>query len=316
MGFKLDPNTPSATIGNAASLAPVSLEGVTRYYEPTSQATLSLNLPRSQTVATAPTVANTTAVAVNLVDTNGEAGATTLRFLKTGEAEDGSTTWQVYSAGTTGADGKAAGNVTTGDPSTWQTLGTLNFSSDGTLTGGATGSRVAMAVNPGGKFGPVSIDLGAYGKPDESITTLKDLNPGIRQSQNGIAAGTYQSAELTADGYVAATFAGGRQRYLYRIPDATVANPQDLESVTGTVFRPTTESGAIKLNAFGSRSNGTGSGTQTVGASLNSGSVEGSNVTIETQFTTLIQAQRTYSAASKLVSTADEMTQTTLTLKA
>jgi len=316
MGFKLDPNNPSATIGSTASLAPVSLDGITRYHEATSKATLSLNLPPGQTVAASPTVANTTAVAVNLVDKDGGTGTTTLRFLKTGVAEDGSTTWKVYSAGTTGADGLAAGGVKANDPSTWQALGSLNFSPDGTLTGGATGSRIAMAVNPGGNFGPVSIDLGAYGKPDESVTTFRDLNPGIRQSQNGIAAGTYQGAELTADGYVAATFAGGRQRYLYRVPDATVANPQDLESVTGTVFRPTTESGAIKLNAFGSRSNGTGSGTQTVGASLNSSTVEGSNVTIESQFTTLIQAQRTYSAASKLVSTADEMTQTTLTLKA
>ncbi len=93
-------------------------------------------------------------------------------------------------------------------------------------------------------------------------------------------------------------------------------NPTDLESVSGTMFRTTANSGAIRLNSFGNLTGETGTtAPKTVGAKLNTASVEGSNVKIEEQFTTLIQAQRTYSAASKLVSTADEMTQTTITLK-
>ncbi len=316
MGFKLDPNNPSATVGSTSSLTPVSLTALAGYHEATTQASLAMNLPTAQAVAATPTLTNTTAASVNLIDKTGTAGTTTLRFMKSGVAEDGSTTWKVYNAGTVGSDGQAVGAVKAGDPATWQPMGSLTFDRSGVLTGGATGSHLTMGLNPGGNFGAVSLDLGTYGKPDDSVTSIADMDIGTRSSQNGIAAGSYQGAELTSDGFVAANFAGGRQRYLYRVPDAIVANPQDLESVSGNVYRTTTESGAIKLASFGSLGNGSGSGTQTVGASLNTASVEGSNVNIESQFTTLIQAQRTYSAASKLVSTADEMTQTTLTLKA
>ncbi|MBP2292183.1 flagellar hook protein FlgE [Azospirillum rugosum] len=316
MGFKLDPNNPSTTLGATSSLKPVSLSGLTDYHEATTQASLAMNLPTAQAVAATPTLANTTGATLNLIDKSGSAGSTMLRFMKTGVAEDGSTTWKVYNAGTVGADGQAVGSVKASDPATWQPMGSLTFDRSGVLTGGANGSKLSMGINPGGNFGPVTVDLGTYGKPDDSVTSIADMDIGTRTSQNGIAAGSYQGAELTSDGYVAATFAGGRQRYLYHVPDAIVANPQDLENLSGTSFRTTTESGAIKLAAFGKPSGNGTSGNTTVGASLNNNSVEGSNVNIENQFTTLIQAQRTYSAASKLVSTADEMTQTTLTLKA
>ncbi|WP_448207342.1 flagellar hook protein FlgE [Azospirillum sp. sgz302134] len=318
MGFKLDPNNPTASPTSTADLTPVSLASVKNYHEATTQASVALNLPSDQKVATTPTPANTTGIDLKLIDKTGAGGSANLRFMKSGQNADGSTTWQVYSAGAVGSDGKAVGDIKANDPSTWQTLGSLTFDRSGVLTGGADGSKVTVSLNPGGNFAPVTVDLGTIGSPDDSMTNIAGMDIGNRQSQNGIPAGSYQSAELTENGYLKATFAGGRERFVYRIPDAVVANPQDLESVSGTAFRPTVESGNIKLANFGVS---TGTGTKTgskkgVGATLNSGSVEGSNVNIEEQFTTLIQAQRTYSAASKLVSTADEMTQTTLTLRA
>lgn len=317
MGFKLDPASSTGSFGAISSMTAVSLSGLQDYREATTQASLNLNLPRDQAPVTGQiTTANTTGVVLNLVDKDGADGAMSLRFLKTGEAEDGTSTWQVFNAGVVGADGKAVGNANVNDPTTWQSLGTLNFARNGTLTGGATGAPVTMTLNPGGNFAQTTLDLGSYGKMNNSITSMADMELGIVQGNNGIRAGTYQGAELTADGFVAANFQGGKQRYIYRIPDATVINPTDLESVSGTMFRTTANSGAIRLNSFGNLTGETGtSAPTTVGAKLNTASVEGSNVKIEEQFTTLIQAQRTYSAASKLVSTADEMTQTTITLK-
>ena len=317
MGFKLDPASGSGGFGSASTLSAVTLEGLRDYREASTQASLNLNLPRDQAPVTGEiTTANTTGVVLKLVDKDGADGTMSLRFLKTGEAEDGTSTWQVFNAGVTGADGKPVGSGTVNDPTTWTSLGTLNFARNGTLTGGTTGAPVTLTLNPGGNFAQTTLDIGSYGKMNNSITSMAGMELGIVQGNNGIRAGTYQGAELTADGFVAANFQGGKQRYVYRIPDATVVNPTDLESVSGTMFRTTTESGAIRLNSFGNLSNETGTGAPTtVGAKLNTASVEGSNVKIEEQFTTLIQAQRTYSAASKLVSTADEMTQTTITLK-
>ncbi|MDQ2102367.1 flagellar hook protein FlgE [Azospirillum isscasi] len=317
MGFKLDPASGSGSFGSTDTLTAVSLSGLQDYREATTQASLNLNLPRGQEPVTGEiTTANTTGVVLNLIDKDGADGAMSLRFLKTGQAEDGTSSWQVFNAGVVGADGKAVGDANVNDPTTWQPLGTLNFARNGTLTGGTTGDPMTLTLNPGGNFAQTTLDLGAYGKMNNSITSVADLQLGIVQGNNGIRAGTYQGAELTSDGFVAANFQGGKQRYIYRVPDATVVNPTDLESVSGTMFRTTAESGAIRLNSFGNLTNETGtSAPPTVGAKLSTASVEGSNVKIEEQFTTLIQAQRTYSAASKLVSTADEMTQTTITLK-
>ncbi|WP_353858935.1 flagellar hook-basal body complex protein [Azospirillum formosense] len=317
MGFKLDPASGTGSFGSLSSMTPVSLSGLQDYREASTQASLNLNLPYDQAPVTGEiTTANTTGVVLNMVDKNGADGAMALRFLKTGQAEDGTSTWQVFNAGVIGADGKPVGNGNVNDPTTWKSLGTLNFARNGTLTGGPTGAPVTLTLNPGGDFAQTTLDLGSYGKMTNSVTTIAGMDLGIVQGNNGIRAGTYQGSELTADGFVAANFQGGKQRYIYRIPDATVVNPTDLESVSGTMFRTTANSGAIRLNSFGNLTNETGTNApKTVGASLNTASVEGSNVKIEEQFTTLIQAQRTYSAASKLVSTADEMTQTTITLK-
>jgi flagellar hook protein FlgE len=48
---------------------------------------------------------------------------------------------------------------------------------------------------------------------------------------------------------------------------------------------------------------------------LVTGSLEGSNVDIATEFTSLIVAQRAYSANAKMVTTADDMLQQTLDMK-
>ncbi len=317
MGFKLDPASGTGNFGSTSDLTAVTLDGLRDYREASTQASLNLNLPRDQAPVNGEiTTANTTGVVLNMIDKDGADGAMALRFLKTGEAEDGTSTWRVFNAGVFGADGKAVGGANVNDPTTWQPLGTLNFARNGTLTGGTTGDPVTLTLNPGGNFAQTTLDLGTYGKMNNSITSIAGMELGIVQGNNGIRAGTYQGAELTSDGFVAANFQGGKQRYVYRIPDATVINPTDLESVSGTMFRTTADSGAIRLNSFGKLTGETGTDApKTVGAKLSTASVEGSNVKIEEQFTTLIQAQRTYSAASKLVSTADEMTQTTITLK-
>lgn len=90
----------------------------------------------------------------------------------------------------------------------------------------------------------------------------------------------------------------------------TPTNPLGLVKVGGTIFKSSAETG-IPTTAF------TATGNTANGASerLYSKSLEQSNVDMAAQFVKMILTQRAYSANSKTITTADEMTQEVLNLK-
>lgn len=87
-------------------------------------------------------------------------------------------------------------------------------------------------------------------------------------------------------------------------------NPGGLTKVGGTLFQVTSEAG-VPTGAFTSANN-TANGTT---EKLFSNSLEQSNVDMAAQFVKMILTQRAYSANSKTITTADEMTQEVLNLK-
>lgn len=89
-----------------------------------------------------------------------------------------------------------------------------------------------------------------------------------------------------------------------RVGYATVANPPALAKEGGTLFRPTIASGTPTIGS----ANGNNS-------KMFSNSLEQSNVDMAAQFVKMILTQRAYSANSKTITTADEMTQEVLNLK-
>jgi flagellar hook protein FlgE len=84
------------------------------------------------------------------------------------------------------------------------------------------------------------------------------------------------------------------------LPLATFANPDGLNAVTGNAYQASENSGAATIND----ADAGGSGT------IQSSSLESSTVDLATEFTNLITTQRAYSAASRIVTTADTMLQT------
>lgn len=89
-----------------------------------------------------------------------------------------------------------------------------------------------------------------------------------------------------------------------RVGYATVNNPPALSKEGGTLFRPTVASGTPTIT----KANGNNS-------KIFSNSLEQSNVDMAAQFVKMILTQRAYSANSKTITTADEMTQEVLNLK-
>jgi len=116
-------------------------------------------------------------------------------------------------------------------------------------------------------------------------------------SQNGAKFGNFAGVSIGPDGIVTALFDNGVTRPVFQIPVSTFVNPNGLESLTGNVFISTDFSGEPTLRSAGSAGSG-----QVASAAL-----EASTVDIGTEFTTMIVTQRAYSAAAKIITTADQM---------
>jgi flagellar hook protein FlgE len=112
-----------------------------------------------------------------------------------------------------------------------------------------------------------------------------------------------------------AAFAATTANYAAALAAGAVAvvnppNPGGLTKVGGTLFQTTSEAG-VPTGAFTVAAN-TANGTT---EKLFSNSLEQSNVDMAAQFVKMILTQRAYSANSKTITTADDMTQEVLNLK-
>ena len=95
-----------------------------------------------------------------------------------------------------------------------------------------------------------------------------------------------------------------------RLAVVAVANPGGLDKAGGTLFKPTTTSG-VPSTAFSLINNSANGSSEKIFTN----SLEQSNVDMAAQFVKMILTQRAYSANSKTITTADEMTQEVLNLK-
>jgi flagellar hook protein FlgE len=116
-------------------------------------------------------------------------------------------------------------------------------------------------------------------------------------SQNGAKFGNFSGVSIGTDGIVTALFDNGVTRPVFQIPVSTFVNPNGMESLTGNVFIATDNSGEPTLRSAGSAGAG----------QMNAASLEASTVDIGSEFTTMIVTQRAYSAAAKIITTADQM---------
>lgn len=124
-------------------------------------------------------------------------------------------------------------------------------------------------------------------------------------AKDGITTNYYNTSGAVG---VAATAANAAT--VQRLAVVAVTNPNGLEKTGGTLFRPTTASGvaAAGFTLAGNSANGNSE-------KIFTNSLEQSNVDMAGQFVKMILTQRAYSANSKTITTADEMTQEALNLK-
>jgi flagellar hook protein FlgE len=118
-------------------------------------------------------------------------------------------------------------------------------------------------------------------------------------AQDGYAAGVIDSLRVEDDGTIVGLYSNGQAQDLGQIAVATFPSNSGLDRVGGNLYRATLESGEPALGAAGTGSRGTTSGY----------ALEASNVDLEDEFVSMIQAQRSYQANTGVIRTADEALQ-------
>lgn len=173
--------------------------------------------------------------------------------------------------------------------------GAVNFNTDGTLnaTANVDGEiNIALGWTPPGAD-PLNIALDFAGLRQQSSDYTV-----ISTDQNGSPLGFKTGVSIGSDGTVRAQFSNGLSRDVYRLAVATFPNVNGLSELDGNVYRESDTSGTLNLLQAG-----------TGGAGLiNGGALEGSNVDLADEFSKMIITQRAYSANTKVITTADQMT--------
>jgi flagellar hook protein FlgE len=198
--------------------------------------------------------------------------------------------------------------------------GVLNFNADGSLNlatstlntnlnigASAAGAPTAPAVNWAASLGvagqTVNLSLGGAGGTT-GLTQVAGASAVTSTTANGTPFGSLASIAIAANGIVTATFTNGVSRAIAEVPLATFPNADGLTSVSGTAYEASNNSGLVSLQAAGSGGSG----------QLASFTLEASTIDLSSEFTDLITTQQAYSASSKVITTADQMSQVLLQL--
>jgi flagellar hook protein FlgE len=211
-----------------------------------------------------------------------------------------------FSAGFTNIPTEPDGTATyvAGTAHTVDTRNALIFDSDGLPStfnfaeleilqykNGAADMDDAAANSP-----QITLDFGDIGEANGFTQFGASFTP-VFITQNGSQFGTFAGVTIDTNGLVTALFDNGETRPVFKIPVATFTNVNGLEGRSGNVWNSTEGSGDPTL-----READNGPAGQVIQAAL-----EASTVDIGQEFTNMIVVQRAYSAAAKIISTADQM---------
>ena len=288
--------------GNAdqTQLAPIQVNQKTFSPVPTSEVTLSANLPAT------PSGTSPLTTQVPVYDALGNQQQLTLSWTQTSTPG----TWSVaISSPTASPPTIGTAQVSFGTGGAGAPAGLVNSITDpsGKTIPYAAGQPAALTISPnfGSGAQPISLNLGTFGQSD-GLTQYAGTDLSIRSvNQDGASAGSFTGLTANSNGDLIANYSNGQTRAIARVPVVTFADPNALQRQNNQAFTPTTSSGAALAQNAGSGGAGT----------ITAGSVESSNVDIATEFSKLIVAQQAYSANAKLVTTSDQLLQLTINMK-
>lgn len=150
----------------------------------------------------------------------------------------------------------------------------------------------------------ITLDLGRVNEANGFTQFGAEFTPGFI-TQDGSQFGTLAGVTIDESGLMTALFDNGETRPIFKIPLATFVNVNGLSARSGNVWNQTQASGDSTLREANNGSAG----------AIAQAALESSTVDIGEEFTSMIIVQRAYSAATKIISTADEMLEELVRIK-
>jgi flagellar hook protein FlgE len=286
-GGALQVYAPLATGGfNTGGLSDLTLTTNESAPQATANATVTATLPADASAPTTTTfnpsdpTSYTDTTSMTVYDSLGAAHTMSLYFIKGATAND----WTVQ----TYVDGNAVG-----------TPQALDYSTSGVLTTPANGEVPLPAYTPSTGAAAMNMTLNLSGTQqtgdDFAVTAV---------SQDGFTTGTLTGINIDSTGIVQATFTNGRSVDLGQIAMANFSNDQGLQQLGNSSWSATTASGSVVQGVAGNSGFG----------SIQSGSLEESNVDTTSALVDMITAQRDFQANAQMIQTQDQVTQTVITV--
>ena len=293
LGYPVDASNSSVVVNGFAGLVPIAFDREALTARASTAGQLQVNLPSTATAVAAANLPSTNSAAATYT-----AKTSMIAYGNLGEekmldiymSKTASEQWEVavYDRSQAGPDGfpYAAGPLSTTP---------LSFDPANGQLSGASASNLIVSV-PGGQ--PVTLDLS---KSSQLAAGFSVQDADI----NGNQASAADIVEIADDGTVYVAFEDGTRVAKYRIPLATVPSPDNLEAISGNAFGVTSRSGVFRIGFSGESGFG----------KIASGVLEQSTTDIASEFTDMIDAQRGYTANSKVFQTGAELMDVLVNLK-
>jgi flagellar hook protein FlgE len=196
----------------------------------------------------------------------------------------------------------------TATPGTWNVDMSINgtqvgttqqlvFSSTGGLTTPASGNLTFGSYTPADGAQAMSLTF------NFTNTTQYGTQFGVSSiTQNGYTTGQLSTVSVSSSGVVSAVYTNGRSTNLGQLAIANFSNPQGLQQLSDTDWAQTFSSGTATQGTAGSAGFGT----------IQSSSLENSNVDLTTELVNMITEQRAFQANAQVITTADQLSQTVI----
>ncbi len=301
-GWRLDANGEYENSGTVEAMEPVRISDLTGTTTPTTKIQMQANFQNTTTAFVGTYVVGDMARggehhfqrSIDVYDQQGSPHRVMLSVLKTGP-----NTWQgeLYAqpkTDVTQTDGLLASGV-------------IKFNGDGSLNLTDSGTGMFGSITPAWTNGagskPIDLQFGSNGLVDGFTQTGSTDGVGLQSIDGGVTGNATISVSET--GVVSALFDDGTLRKVFQLPMATVSNPDGLTRTNGNGFIPSDQSGSYSIGTPGTANAG----------KIKSFALEASTADLATEFTNMIRFQRAYSAASKIITTVDDMLQEVSNLK-
>ncbi len=229
---------------------------------------------------------------VTVTDSLGNQHALTFTFTKTAA--------NAWSYDVTIPDGDLTGGTAGTQKSILSTPGSISFDANGNMTAsGGTGPVTLGISGLADGANNLSMNWNLFDANGAGLLTQYAEKSTQSSTQDGTAAAQVSGIGIETGGQVIATYSNGQQKVEAQLALASIQNPDSLANVGNNNYSATgqTATPALGLPQTGGR------------GQIEGGALEGSNVDMATQFTNLIVYQSAYQAASRVITTANQMTQ-------